>query len=381
MYNLAAYDFAAHIHMFKWKDLNIVLDVNSGAIHLLDEPAWCMLETMIRFQGDLYASLEICARRFPQELLMETMNEILAAYETGALFSEEENISLDLRQVPIKALCLNVAHSCNMRCAYCFASQGDFGLKPALMSLETGQEALEFLITNSRDIEHLEVDFFGGEPLLNFEMVRELVKYGRQREKETGKILNFTLTTNALLLDDDIMDFLVEENLSVILSLDGRPEVNNRCRPLANGEGSYDRVLANIRRMVSRQPASHYIRGTYTRKNLDFSQDLRHIIDLGFDNLSLEPAVGSDAEFAIQPEDLPRVLEEYEELTEALLTYIQAGRDIHFFHYDLNLQQGPCLANAAAAAGEESITWLSPRKAISIPATSWWDRRDFAWAM
>ena len=238
-----------------------------------------------------------------------------------------------------------------MKCQYCFASQGDFGLKPGLMSLETGQKALDFLIAKSGPVKHLEVDFFGGEPLLNAAMLKELVRYGRQREAEWGKKFNFTLTTNALLLDEDIIDFVIDNHISVILSLDGRPETNDRHRILNNGEGSYENIVPKIKKMVESKPLSYYIRGTFTRHNLDFSSDLQHIIDLGFDAISLEPAVGPKNEYSIQEEDLPQVLAEYERLTDLLCTYHQLGREVHFFHYNLDLQKGPCLAKRQSGCG------------------------------
>lgn len=219
------------------------------------------------------------------------------------------------------------------------------------MSLETAKLALDFLMQKSGDIRNLEVDFFGGEPLLVADMLKELVKYGRKLEQQWNKKINFTLTTNALLLDDDMIQFIVEERIGVILSLDGRPETNDRHRMLNNGSGSYNFIVPNIKKMVDSQPVSYYVRGTFSKKNLDFSQDFQHIVELGFDSLSLEPAVGADNGFSIQEEDLPRVLEEYEHLTELLHHYRQAGQEIHFFHYNLDLQKGPCLAKRVSGCG------------------------------
>ncbi|MGE5390029.1 MAG: thioether cross-link-forming SCIFF peptide maturase [Deltaproteobacteria bacterium] len=351
MFRLAAYDFDANIHIFKYRDLQVALDVNSGAVHVLDDLAAAFINEVINSRGDIYMAMERCMASYPQDQVMETLNEVMALMESDALFSEEDEIVLDLSGLPLKALCLNVAHVCNMKCGYCFASQGDFGLKPSLMSLETGKRALDFLLENCGGVNRLEIDFFGGEPLLNAEMVKDLVLYARGLEARTGKAFNFTLTTNALLLDDEMIDFIIAEGISVVLSLDGRPSTNDRCRTLNSGQGSYDLILPNIRRIVERNPVSYYIRGTFTRYNLDFSSDLRHIIDLGFPNLSLEPAIGSAAEYAIQAEDLPKVLVEYERLTDALLEYHQAGQDIHFFHYNLNLQEGPCLAKRRSGCG------------------------------
>ncbi|NLW91397.1 MAG: thioether cross-link-forming SCIFF peptide maturase [Syntrophomonadaceae bacterium] len=351
MFRLAAYDFNANIHIFKYRDLQIVLDVNSGAVHVLDDLAAAFITQVISSRGDIYMAMERCMVNYSQDEVMETVNEIMALMENDSLFSEEEEISLDLTGLPLKALCLNVAHVCNMKCGYCFASQGDFGLNPSLMSLSTGKRALDFLLENCAGVKRLEIDFFGGEPLLNAGMVRDLVLYARELEAQTGKTFNFTLTTNALLLDDEMIDFIIAQGISVVLSLDGRPEVNDRCRTLNNGAGSYDLVLPKIKRIVEKNPVSYYVRGTFTRHNLDFTQDLRHIIDLGFPQLSLEPAIGSAADYAIQAADLPQVLAEYDRLTDTLLEYHQAGQAVHFFHYNLNLQEGPCLAKRRSGCG------------------------------
>jgi uncharacterized protein len=351
MYALAAYDFSAHIHLFRWQQVNILLDVNSGAVHVLDDLAARLVHLLIKYQGDFYQAVEKASQEYPPEQVMETVTEILTAYENGALFSEPEQVPLNLLELPVKALCLNVAHACNMRCRYCFASQGDFGMGKALMSLKTGQKALDFLVEKSGGVKNLEVDFFGGEPLLNADMIRDLVAYGRQIEQSSQKKFHFTLTTNTMLLDEAMMDFIVEQDMAVILSLDGRREVNDRLRILPDGQGSYDRVVDNIRKMVAKKPISYYVRGTYTRLNLDFTHDFRHLVELGFENLSLEPAIGTNQEFPIQAEDIPAVLAEYERLTEAIAEYRRWGKDLHFFHYNLDLQKGPCLAKRHSGCG------------------------------
>jgi uncharacterized protein len=347
----SGFDFAAGMHLFQYRELNILLDVNSGAIHILDEIGYRFLETLQDCQGEMAMVIRELSREYGEAELQEVAQEIAAACREEALFTQADDYGFDYTGLPVKALCLNVAHVCNMRCHYCFASQGDFGLRPGLMPLETGQKALEFLITASGSVRNLEVDFFGGEPLLNAAMLQELVRYGRQRESECGKQFNFTLTTNALLLDQEMMDFVIANDISVILSLDGRPETNDRHRILTNGAGSYERIVPRIKLMADRQPRSCYIRGTFTRHNLDFSKDLQHIIDLGFDAVSLEPAVGPENEFSIGEADLPRVLEEYERLTELLCKYHRNGREVHFFHYNLDLQKGPCLAKRQSGCG------------------------------
>ena len=348
---LSDYDFPANVHLYPFQELYIVLDVNSGAIHVVDQLAAELIQAIINCRGDFYRAMEICASRYDWEKVTEVAMEVTGLWEDGSLFSEPEDPVIDLTGAPIKALCLNVAHACNMKCSYCFASQGSFGLRPSLMSSEVGRRAVDFLVENSQGVKHLEVDFFGGEPLLNWEVVKDIVNYGRQIEAGTGKIINFTLTTNCLLLDEEIMDYLVQEKIGVILSLDGREEVNDRYRVLNNGQGSYKTILPKIHKMIEKGPISYYVRGTYTRSNLDFCEDVRRIADLGIDALSLEPAVGVNSDLAIREEDLPQVLKEYEKLALLLLEYHQQGRQVHFFHYDLDLQKGPCLAKRQTGCG------------------------------
>lgn len=352
---LSDYNFPAHVHLYRFQDLNIVLDVNSGAIHVVDQLAAQFIQAFINTNGDFYLAIETCVNAGRDwDEVMDAAMEVAGLREDGSLFSDPEDPLVDLSDAPIKALCLNVAHVCNMKCHYCFASQGDFGLDKSLMSSEVGRLALDFLVEHSQGVKNLEVDFFGGEPLLNWEVVKDIVAYGRQIETRTDKVFNFTLTTNSLLLNEDIMDYLLSENIAVILSLDGRPEVNDHYRILNNGQGSYATIVPKIHRMVEKGPISYYVRGTYTRHNLDFSADVRHIIELGFDSLSLEPAVGAGTDYAIGEEDLPQVLNEYEKLALLLLEYHQQGRPVHFFHYDLDLQRGPCLAKRQTGCGAGS---------------------------
>ncbi|NLL86860.1 MAG: thioether cross-link-forming SCIFF peptide maturase [Syntrophomonadaceae bacterium] len=345
------YDFKANLHLYCWKDLNILLDVNSGAIHLLDSLACLLLQNIIDYQGDIKLALEQTLRFYPQEEVFDALNEFISLQSQGALFTQPDLPEFDLSSMKLKAICLNVAHACNMNCGYCFAAQGNFGLPASLMSLDTAKQAMEFLVENSGSIKNLEVDFFGGEPLLVFSMLRDLVSFCREREKEVDKRFNFTLTTNGLLLEDEVIDWVIANDISVILSLDGRKVVNDKHRLLNNGEGSYDLIVPKIKKMVARQPVSYFTRGTFTRFNLDFSRDLKHLIELGFDSISLEPAVGPDNGFSITEDDLPRVLLEYEKLTEVLLDNYRQGKDIEFFHYNLNLQQGPCLAKRVTGCG------------------------------
>ncbi len=351
MLSLTGYDFAAGIHLFRWKELNLLLDVNSGAIHILDEIGTKFIEKLQAYAGNAIQARKDLATQYTDDELQEVEIELESLRAAGAIFTEEELLLADLSDLPIKAICLNVAHACNMKCRYCFASQGDFGMEAGLMSLATGQKALDYLVEKSGPVKNLEVDFFGGEPLLNLAMLRELVQYGRQKEAAAGKRFNFTLTTNALLLDDAVVDFVIDNQISVILSLDGRPEINDLHRILNNGEGSYGLIVPNIKRMVAANPLSYYIRGTFTRHNLDFARDLQHIIELGFEAVSLEPAVGPENEYSIQEPDLPQVLKEYEHLTDLLCDYQRNGKDVHFFHFNLDLQKGPCLAKRHSGCG------------------------------
>lgn len=351
MRHLEGYDFPANVHLFSRGHFIILLDVNSGAIHLLDEVAAEFISALMEHGGNYHLAEERCHKLYGKEKTTEVAEEIWEAINSQVLFTRPEMPVLNTEEMPVKALCLNVAHLCNMRCGYCFAQQGDFGMEKGLMSQEVGCRAIDFLIERSGQVKNLEVDFFGGEPLLNWDVVQTLLEYGRTRARENGKKIRFTLTTNAVLLDQEIMDTIVREGVSVILSLDGRKEVNDRYRVLSNGQGSYDTIFPRIQQMVAKKPASYYIRGTFSRSNLDFTQDFEHLVACGFTNVSLEPAVGPYPEFAIGEADLPGVLSEYDKLTEALWSHYQAGRDINFFHFNLDLNRGPCLAKRLTGCG------------------------------
>lgn len=348
---LKNYDFDAHIHLYQFDGLNILLDVNTGAVHLLDEMGFCFMLNLKESQGDFEQALNKTAEIYPLEAVKEIEEEIKQKVKENSLFTSRQDINLDLTYMQIKALCLNVAHVCNMKCTYCFAGQGAFGGKPSLMTADIGKKALDFLVLKSGKARNLEVDFFGGEPLLNFAAVKEIVAYGRGLEKTAGKKFNFTLTTNALLLDEETLDYMAANDISLILSLDGRKEVNDRHRLLNNGEGSYELILPHIKLAKVKNLPSFYVRGTFSRKNLDFALDLKHIIDLGIETVSLEPAVGENIDFAIQKEDLQQVLKEYENLTRLLWQYYEEGKDVHFFHYNLDMQQGPCIAKRITGCG------------------------------
>ncbi len=257
------------------------------------------------------------------------------------------------RKTVVKALCLHIAHDCNLACKYCFAEEGEYHGRRALMSFEVGKKALDFLIRNSGNRRNLEVDFFGGEPLMNWEVVKDLVQYGRSREEKYNKKFRFTLTTNGVLLNDEVMEFVNREMSNVVLSLDGRKEVNDKMRPFRNGTGSYDLIVPKFQKLAdSRNQTNYYVRGTFTHDNLDFSQDVIHYADLGFQQMSMEPVVGDDSEpYAIREEDLPKIMEEYDTLAKEFIKRKKEGRGFNFFHFMIDLEQGPCVAKRLSGCG------------------------------
>ncbi|MBQ8120713.1 MAG: thioether cross-link-forming SCIFF peptide maturase, partial [Ruminococcus sp.] len=277
-------------------------------------------------------------------------------YNDKILFSEDDYEKFALTSVasPIKAMCLHVSHDCNLRCKYCFASTGDYKEGRMLMSLETGKKALDFLIEKSGDRKFLEVDFFGGEPTLNFDVVKQLVEYGRSREAEANKKFRFTITTNGILLTDDMIEFINKEMNNVVLSIDGRKEVNDRVRVRVDGSGSYDRILPNFKKVVESRGKDKdwYVRGTYTKYNLDFSNDVMHLFEQGFDQISVEPVMADPSmPYAITQADLPRIFDEYEELMKKITEVRNSGKFINFFHFMLDLDQGPCAIKRLRGCG------------------------------
>ncbi len=344
------------IHQYKNNGYNIVLDVCSGSVHVTDDVTYDVIALYETCSGE-----EILSKLSPvygREETEEALSEIEALKEAGQLFTEDEYESyitdFKQRKTVVKALCLHIAHDCNLACRYCFAEEGEYHGRRALMSFEVGKKALDFLIENSGGRRNLEVDFFGGEPLMNWEVVKQLVIYGRSREKECNKNFRFTLTTNGMLLNDEIMDFCNKEMGNVVLSLDGRREVNDRMRPTRNGKGSsYDIIVPKFQKFAeSRNQDRYYVRGTFTRHNLDFSKDVLHFADLGFRQMSIEPVVASpDEPYAIREEDLPQILEEYDKLAVEYIRRKKEGRGFHFFHFMIDLEQGPCVAKRLSGCG------------------------------
>lgn len=284
------------IHKYKLNGYNIVLDINSGAVHLLDDISYELLDELEKSSQNILSDeiIDKLSREYSVEDIKETYDEIKSLCEKDQLFSEDcyECFADKMINSPVKAMCLNISHDCNLRCEYCFAAKGDFGKGRMLMSFETGKKAIDFLIANSGSRHNLEVDFFGGEPLMNFDVVKKIVEYARSIEKQHNKNFRFTITTNGLLLTDDKIDFINKEMSNVVLSLDGRKEINDKLRVTPNQKGSYDVIVPKYQKLVSnRKDKDYYVRGTFTKHNLDFTNDVMHMVDLGFDQLSIEPVV------------------------------------------------------------------------------------------
>lgn len=341
------------LHLFKACGVYMALDVLSGAVHLLDEMAYDVLKLKEEKQTDAQI-IEALKGKYPEEELREVLGEIGELVAQGALMAEHDYTGLQNQSGGVvKAMCLHAAHDCNLRCKYCFASTGDFHGPRGLLPVETGKRALDWLVRHSGNRKQLEVDFFGGEPLMNFEAIKEIVAYGRSLEKETGKHFQFTTTTNAVNLTEEVGEFLNKEMYNVVLSIDGRKEIHDFMRPAANGKGSYDVVLPKMQAFrKSRGDKSYYVRGTFTNRNLDFSNDVISLADNGFDQISIEPVVlEKDSPFALSEEMLPRILAEYDKLTEIYLDRRKNGRWFNFFHFNIDLEGGPCIRKRLTGCG------------------------------
>jgi len=344
------------IHKFYLNDKYIVLDINSGSVHLVDE----LVFNIIDYYEDhsLSQIIDILKSKYKEEDILEAHNEIEKLCDEGMLFSEGVQLKeFDYNpQNVVKALCLHVAHDCNLRCKYCFASQGDFKGERLLMPLEVGKKALDFIAKSSGNRRNLEVDFFGGEPLMNFEVVKQLVAYGRKLEPIYNKRFRFTITTNGVLLDEDKMDFINENMDNIVLSLDGRKEINDRMRGTISGEGSYDIIVPNFVEMVKRRgDKDYFVRGTFTKHNLDFADDILEYYRLGFKKVSMEPVVTDPKEeYALRQEDLGTILNEYEKLSKEYIKIKKMDKDFTFFHFMIDLKQGPCMIKRASGCGAGS---------------------------
>lgn len=350
------------IHTYKLGGLNIVLDVFSGSVHVVDEVAYDIIESYENKPKEEIKA-QILAKYAGREDVTakdieDCFSDIEQLKQDGKLFAPDTFAPMadTLKQKTsgvVKALCLHVAHTCNLNCSYCFASQGKYSGDRAVMSLEVGKRALDFLIENSEGRRNLEVDFFGGEPLMNWDMIKELVAYARERERETGKNFRFTLTTNGVLIDDDVIEFSNREMSNVVLSLDGRREVHDRFRVDYAGQGSWEKIVPKFQRFVElRGGKNYYMRGTFTHANPDFLEDIKTMLDLGFTELSMEPVVcAPDDPSALTREDREIVIEQYKKLAELMRERRREGKPFTFYHYMIDLKDGPCIYKRVSGCG------------------------------
>ena len=347
------------IHQYKQCGYNIVLDICSGAVHIVDDIAYDIISLYEnKEKNEVIAEISKKYGDVPRDEIIECYDQVTELKNSGELFTEDnfEPMAGELKAKTsgvIKALCLHIAHTCNLNCSYCFASQGKYHGERALMSFEVGKRALDFLIENSGTRRNLEVDFFGGEPLMNFDVVKKLVEYARSIEKEKGKNFRFTLTTNGVLVDDDVIDFANKEMSNVVLSLDGRKEVHDRYRVDYQGRGSYDTIVPKFQKFVNaRGGKNYYMRGTFTHANPDFLEDIKTMLNLGFTELSMEPVVAAEGdEAALTEEDKPVVMKQYEELAELMLKRDKEGKPFTFYHYMIDLAGGPCIYKRISGCG------------------------------
>jgi len=344
------------IYRYKNNGYNLGLDVNSGSAHVVDELCYEVLGLLD--EGKTVAQIqEELSGQYSADDVAEVCGECEELRQEGMLFTEDVYRGaiehFQDRPTVVKALCLHIAHDCNLACRYCFAEEGEYHGRRALMSFEVGKKALDFLIANSGSRRNLEVDFFGGEPLMNWEVVKQLVQYGREQEKIHNKNFRFTLTTNGVLLNDEVMEFCNREMANVVLSVDGRKEVHDYMRPFRKGAGSYDLIMPKfIKFAESRNQDKYYVRGTFTHHNLDFSKDVLHLADLGFKQISVEPVVASEKEeYAIRREDIPKILEEYDILAKEMIKREKEGRGFNFFHFMIDLTGGPCVYKRLSGCG------------------------------
>ncbi|MBE6014149.1 MAG: thioether cross-link-forming SCIFF peptide maturase [Lachnospiraceae bacterium] len=343
------------IHQYKNNGYNIVMDVNSGAVHVVDDIVYDIIP--LYEDGDEKAVFEKLGSKYSEEDIREALSEVKALRDQEMLYTkdvyEEYITDFKKRQTVVKALCLHIAHDCNLACKYCFAEEGEYHGRRELMSYEVGRKALDFLIENSGNRVNLEVDFFGGEPLMNFDVVKQLVEYGRSREKECNKKFRFTLTTNGVLLNDDILEFANKEMSNVVLSIDGRQEIHDKMRPFRNGKGSYEMIVPKFQKVAeSRHQTNYYVRGTFTHFNTDFSEDVLHLAKLGFKQISVEPVVAESTEdYAIREEDIPTLLAEYDKLASEMLRLEEENKGFNFFHFMIDLEGGPCVAKRLSGCG------------------------------
>ncbi|MDO4595343.1 MAG: thioether cross-link-forming SCIFF peptide maturase [Tissierellia bacterium] len=348
------------IHQYKLKGFNIVLDVYSGSVHAVDDVTYDIIE---KFENNSYEKIKDCIidkYKISNKEFDEAYGEVKALKDNNLLFSKDEfeDLTFDLsnRKTYLKALCLNISHTCNLSCEYCFAKGGKYHGPDAIMSFDVAKRAIDFLIENSGYHKNLDIDFFGGEPLLNWDIVEKTVDYAKSVEEKNNKIFHFTLTTNGMLLDEKKSEFLNKYMKNVVLSLDGRKEKHDNFRKTLSGKGSYDVIVPKFQKFVeSRKDKEYYIRGTFTANNLDFTEDIKTMMDLGFDRTSLEPVIGDPNEpFALKEEDLPKIYSEYEKLADMIMEKIDKNEEFTFYHFMIDLENGPCIQKRVSGCGSGS---------------------------
>ena len=356
------------IHQYRNNGYNIVMDVYSGAVHVVDDVCYDVIAEVNRAEEEPTAEslktpevkaglLAKLGGRYEAADIEDALSDVIELTEGNQLFMKDIYEGMvevvKERKTVVKALCMHIAHDCNLACRYCFAEEGEYHGRRAMMSYEVGKKALDFLIANSGSRRNLEVDFFGGEPLMNWQVVKDLVKYGREQEKIHNKNFRFTLTTNGVLLNDEIMEFCNKEMANVVLSVDGRKEIHDYMRPFRKGAGSYDLIIPKFQKFAeSRNQEKYYVRGTFTHHNLDFSKDVLHLADLGFKQISVEPVVAADTEeYAIREEDIPQIMAEYDALAKEMIRREKEGKGFNFFHFMIDLTGGPCVYKRLSGCG------------------------------
>lgn len=371
------------VHQYKNNGYNIILDVCSGSVHVTDDLVYDIIAVYKLPQSDedicdiyddegQYEATDIAddlpdrpedevirlltGKGYDEADVREAYEDVTFLKDAGQLFTPDvyKDIVIDFKKhiTVVKALCLNVSHDCNLACRYCFAGQGEYHGERAMMSYEVGKQALDFLIANSGNRRNLEVDFFGGEPLMNWDVVKRLVEYGRSIEKEAGKNFRFTMTTNGVLLSDEVAEFANRELKNVVLSIDGRKEINDRMRPTVNGKGSYDIIMPKFKKFAAQRQGEYYVRGTYTHDSIDFSRDVENLMEEGFDEISMEPVVAPrDMPYAITEEDVPVLKKQYDILAKDIIKRAREGRPVNFFHFNIDLSGGPCVYKRLSGCG------------------------------
>ena len=378
------------IHKYKLLGKNIVLDVYSGAVHVVDDVLYDVLDyTLEPFMAESSCPEYIkegLKDKYPLEDIEDSYSDICELYRMGQLFSEDSYAEIAKnwnKKSVVKALCLHVAHDCNLRCKYCFGDTGGFQGERCLMSAEVGKKAIDFVIKNSAERKNIEIDYFGGEPLMNFDVVKEITDYAKKEGEKHGKNFRFTITTNGILLNDEIKEYINENMSNVVLSIDGRKETNDRVRYRVDGSGSYDTIVPKFKDLAeSRDQDRYYVRGTFTAYNTEFAQDVIHLADLGFKQTSVEPVVAPETEdYALTAEHIPTVFAEYEKLAEEYVKRYKEGNWFNFFHFMIDLDQGPCVVKRLSGSGQGMSIWQLLRTEIFILVISLSEIRILSWAM